>query len=93
MERIFSFNRELGSLSTRVDGLERRLEERLQSQSKELESLRKDVRESNKKLDSLLRIVDGSRFTWRTFTFVGSGVAALFAALVWVANNIGPFFR
>lgn len=90
---LMAFNRELGSLTTRVEGLERRLEEKLEDQAEELKELKAESKLTNEKLDSLLKLVDSGKTTWKTVTIISSVVASLFAGLVWLAQTVGPLFR
>lgn len=101
---MMALNRELGtitarveglekSLNTRVEGLEKRVEEKLKDQAEELKELKSESKLTNEKLDNLLKLVENGKTTWKTISVISSVVAGLFAFLVWVAQNVGPLFR
>lgn len=90
---MLNFNRELGSLSTRVEGLERRLEEKLEEQADELKELKAESKLTNEKLDSILKLVDTGRASWKTVTVISTVIGAIFTFLVWLAQAVGPLFK
>jgi len=83
--------RELGSMESRLSSLERRLDERLSTQATELENLRKEAKETNGKLDEVLRLVDRGKTSWKTVTMIGTSIAAFFGFLVWLAEKVQTF--
>lgn len=89
-QHLYNFNRELGSLTARVDGIERRVEEKLESQSEELENIRLEAKESNKKLGEVLDLVKAGKTSWKTIAAAATSVSALVVGIVWLTKEVLP---
>lgn len=79
---IFRLNREIGTLTTK-----------LESQSKEIESLKKELKDNNEKIDHLISILEAGKVSWKTVTIIGSVVTAITTSLVYVYNVLSPFIK
>lgn len=102
-DKLYLFNRELGQLTARVDGvdralharvdsIERRLEEKLEDQSKDLETLRLDAKESNKKLDEVLDLVKAGKTSWKTIAAAAAAMSSMVVGIVWLTKEVLTFF-
>jgi hypothetical protein len=83
--------RELGTMDARLSSLERRLDERLSIQAQELAQLRQDSKQTNEKLDEVLRLVDRGKTSWKTLTIIATSITAFFTFLVWLAEKVQTF--
>ena len=87
-EELMKLNREFGSLEARIAGLERRVDERMDAQKRELEDLKNAHKESNGKLDELLMLVQAGKASWKTAVGIAAGASSLTLAVAWIVERI-----
>ena len=88
MDRLLVLNKDMGALEARVTGLERRIDDRLASQAKELENLRHEQKDSNNKLDRLLGLVQQGQGSWKTLGTLSVIAVAAGGVVAWILDRV-----
>lgn len=87
LEKWMKFSERMGGVEARVTGLERRIDDRLTSQAKELDELRRSLKESSGKLDEVIRLMHRGAGGWKALSVVGAASIGIFSVVSWAIEK------